>query len=72
MFVTGISVMADGENRWVAPSKSGGAGHAVEVKAARDGSHYVMCSCPAGRFSYGTKPGCWAMKAVRQIVGLTR
>lgn len=55
------------------PSRSGGKGHEVSVKIAKDGEQYVVCTCPAGRFAFaGTvqKRGCWAMQSVRQIVGL--
>ena len=56
----------------VLPSRSGGAGHTVVVKTARDGSRYLTCGCPGGRFAFASKThpgrGCWAMQTVRRVV----
>lgn len=55
-------------------SRSGGKGHEVKVVAAKDGqSMYLSCTCPGGKFAWAGKnpgAGCWAMKAVRQALGL--
>lgn len=65
------------QSGWHFPSRSGGSGHDVQIKTAADGSQYLTCTCPGGRFAFAGKPadpqrgqGCWAMKAVRQIVGI--
>lgn len=50
------------------PSRSGGSGHVVKVRTAKDGSTYLTCSCPGGRFAWAGDPsgrGCWAMEAAR-------
>ena len=54
-------------------SKSGGKGHVVKQVTAKDGTTYLTCTCPGGRFAFtGTQPGrgCWAMQAVRKQFGL--
>jgi hypothetical protein len=58
------------------PSKSGGAGHLVQVRTAQKGpeagKQYVTCSCPGGKFAFagGNGRGCWAMVEARKLLGL--
>lgn len=55
------------------PSKSGGAGHTVTMREAKDGTKYVVCTCPGGRFAWANDKagrGCWAMKAARESLGI--
>jgi hypothetical protein len=52
----------------VAPRREGGSTHNVGVIEAEDGSWYLTCTCPAGRFAWSKKVsgrGCWAMQQVR-------
>jgi hypothetical protein len=65
------------EQRFYFESKSGGSGHEVSLHTAEKGPHagktYVQCTCPAGRFAFRgdvMKAGCWAMKAVRDELGM--
>ncbi|MGV0985052.1 MAG: hypothetical protein ACOYB2_10885 [Limnohabitans sp.] len=55
-------------------SRTNGAGHEVHVKVAKDGSMYLTCSCPGGRFAFASKThpgrGCWAMQSVRKALGM--
>lgn len=54
----------------VFPSRSGGPGHVVNVIELPDGERAVTCTCEAMK-SVGSRPqGCWAMRRMRDIVGL--
>lgn len=51
-------------------SRTGGAGHVVSIRVAEQGDRVVSCTCPA-MVGLETKPrGCWAMSAVRAMVGI--
>lgn len=43
--------------------------HVVTVRTAADGSEYLQCTCPGGKWAFAskTKPGvgCWAMREFR-------
>jgi hypothetical protein len=66
------AVMSHGT--WSFESRTGGKGHEVRIKIAADGSTYLTCSCPGGRFAFATTGqnrgrGCWAMQSVRKALG---
>lgn len=68
--------MTLGYSRIFYASRSGGAGHWVEVVIAEKGplagKPYVKCSCKAGVPFAGTtmKKGCWSMQARRKELDL--
>jgi hypothetical protein len=58
---------------WHFESKTHGAGHEVKIRIAADGTPYLSCTCPGGKFAFAgdrTGRGCWAMKTVRAEYGL--
>jgi hypothetical protein len=56
------------------PAAAEFAAHEVRLHVAGlDGSLYLSCSCPGGKYAWAgdaTGRGCWAMKAVRAALHL--
>lgn len=58
---------------WKFESRTNGSGHEVGIRIAVDGTPYLTCTCPGGKYAFAgdrTGRGCWAMKTVRAEYGL--